>query len=342
MIFTKILLISHFFYTTNQLVSECKLGDEVCACNFNRIFFNIKMECLNSTPNTINLFNLGQVLKCSNDYELNIDLVIQNKFLKFDSICSDETQNPNLNLISSLTLANNKIMTNTLENNCTNFLPSMNKLNLYLSEISNIEVVWFRLNTNMKQLNLSSNGLKLLQNDTFISVQSLETLWLYSNEIEIIEANSFLGLSNLKYLHLNSNRIKKLCVHSFTPLRKLEQLFLHQNELSSLEGRVLSQLGSLVVVHLYGNKLTHINKETFSNMQKLEKLFLYSNQINSIEVDSFANLTSLKELRIENNRIQHLEYLLFIHLSKLDTLLLSYNLISEDIKLNEKLFYRYL
>ena len=60
---------------------------------------------------------------------------------------------------------------------------------------------------NLKQLNLSFNGISDIQRDTFRNLTNLEYLNLAVNSLTGISMGTLMGLNRLKHLYLEKNRI---------------------------------------------------------------------------------------------------------------------------------------
>ena len=84
---------------------------------------------------------------------------------------------------------------------------------------------------NLKDLDLSYNKIKSIQNGLLRNLNNLEMLWLQVNEIDKIEINSFDSLIKLKELVLVWNKIKSIQNDLFRNLTNLEILFLNENEI---------------------------------------------------------------------------------------------------------------
>jgi len=165
------------FPTFQLYIEVCQLGKEKCSCSLNSITNIIQVGCSSYSKQIINLLDLDKDLNISNSGYLSIELIIRNKY--FYSNLADESNrtfnysiNPNIDLINTLTLANNNLLDQRQQNNSVNMLilKNLNKLSITENGLVDIDSVWFKLNTNIKQLNLSANLLRLIKNDTFISL----------------------------------------------------------------------------------------------------------------------------------------------------------------------------
>lgn len=158
----------------------------------------------------------------------------------------------------------------------------------YLSEIDPLFRTLDSVKSNLKELKLSSNGIRYLKD--FPSFERLEFLDLSRNKLTWIGDSTFKQLRNLNYLHLNSNNIRNLHPEVFSPLENLLVLNLANNHISTLPHirslyklqsfDVSSQNGSLISIADYGfdrgnlttsslsidlsgNELTHFGFKSF-------------------------------------------------------------------------------
>ncbi len=87
---------------------------------------------------------------------------------------------------------------------------------------------------NEKKLNLASNEITSIDDETFDTFVQLETLDLSYNKLTIIKSNWFKRLENLKELNLDSNGITNIDDDAFDRLIKLETLYLDSNKLTTI------------------------------------------------------------------------------------------------------------
>lgn len=87
--------------------------------------------------------------------------------------------------------------------------------------------------SNIKELHLAYNRIKILDKDAFQGLSSLQVLDLSANEIEVI--SGFEGLVDIRRIDLHLNKIHTIAKDSFINLASLELLDVSNNDLSSLE-----------------------------------------------------------------------------------------------------------
>ena len=134
----------------------------------------------------------------------------------------------------------------------------------------------FRGLTNLTELDLHGNNLRMLQNGTFDGLSCLKKLYLGRNSIDAISNKVFDGLKSLLILGLQDNEILSLYPTIFIGTPHLESLHIQGNILTQLDSELFVSTPNLTHLHLNRNKLTTLNIRTF-------KPIMY-NSIRSIDV----------------------------------------------------------
>jgi len=154
-------------------------------------------------------------------------------------------------------------------------------------------------------LNLSNNGISLIEHNSLTDLIHLKTLDLSANQIARLDSETFRGLKALIYLDLSRNKLSSLSADLFIDCTKLQQLYLSGNCLTEVDVRAFSGLSSLRVLSLNSNCLKSIPTPLPTTLQQL---YLNSNpQLVSIESSnalispeltllSISNCTSLTEI----------------------------------------------
>ncbi|KAJ8026623.1 hypothetical protein HOLleu_31513 [Holothuria leucospilota] len=102
---------------------------------------------------------------------------------------------------------------------------------------------------NIKQLDLSGNGITHLENRTFQSNNNLRILNFSFNGIISLDQNSFYGLTRLKTLDLRGNRLTKVTGSPFQSLRLLTYLFLQDSNVITSNPEFVYGLDSIQIFH---------------------------------------------------------------------------------------------
>ncbi|VDI40904.1 toll-like receptor 7 [Mytilus galloprovincialis] len=210
--------------------------------------------------------------------------------------------------------------------------------------------------TNTTILDLSSNNIALLHNETFIQLAKLRTLIIHTSRLRHIDVNAFKGLANLQTLDLSANFLDvgslPMCVFNSTP--NLLNLQLSDNTfseeypdnslsfLSSLQslsingirngrfGDGFKYLKKLKILHFKPCFITHLTNETFLVFDNLPiEDIAISCAIRKVEYGTLAPFKSLNVLKLSYNSLIRLSDLIPIliplkdrNMSEID---LSYN-----------------
>ena len=103
-------------------------------------------------------------------------------------------------------------------NNCTT-------LSFYLNQISEIEPGGFNGLSNLEYLEILSNRLEIqsnnissIEDNTFLNLNKLEALFLLNNNLKTLSSRVFCGLTSLNALHLELNHLSTLPADVFSHL----------------------------------------------------------------------------------------------------------------------------
>jgi Leucine-rich repeat (LRR) protein len=131
---------------------------------------------------------------------------------------------------------------------------------------------------------------------------SLEYIELSRNGINVIESDAFHFLLKLKNLNLDRNELTTdKTFPAFANLGNLEHLSLENNRIDSLEELKALRLPRLLVLNLHDNQIAKLSKQTFVTLPALVNLNLDFNQILDIEAGAFDGLINLRVLSFVQN-----------------------------------------
>ncbi|XP_063423075.1 toll-like receptor 4 [Mytilus trossulus] len=182
--------------------------------------------------------------------------------------------------------------------------------------------------TNTTILDLSSNNIALLHNETFMRLTKLRTLIIHTSRLRYIDLNAFKGLENLQTLDLSANflDVGSLPMSVFNSTPNLLTLQLSDNTfsgeypdkslsfLSNLQslsingirnGRFLDgfkYLKNLRILRLQPCFITHLTNETFLVFDNLPIEYIdISCAIRKVEYGSLSPFKSLNVLKLSDN-----------------------------------------
>lgn len=166
----------------------------------------------------------------------------------------------------------------------------------------------------VRTLFITGNNITRLESNAFseMYLEQLISLNLSGNGIEIIEPLSFVNLPNLKYLDLSNNRILNFSVNAFNGTNSLTNLTLSNalfnysfmNELEHLFQ--YGSLSNLETLALPSNNLLYLTPGMFSALPKLKHLDLRNNTLLKFHKDTFAKL-SLEFLDLSDNSLKNVK-----------------------------------
>ena len=176
-------------------------------------------------------------------------------------------------------------------------------------------------------LDLSSNFIDSLANNTFADHQRLEVLILDNNFLLRVDTELFAPLQELRALHLSDNRIARLpedVVRGNTNLKSLE---ISGNPLRTLRTGFLAS-DSLQLLDASGCGIKEIDSGAFVYLTALKTLKLSRNYLKRISDGSFGFPlnNALTSLDLSNNYLERLPVAAVAELSSLSSLELSKNL----------------
>lgn len=184
---------------------------------------------------------------------------------------------------------------------------------------ANLNIVPITLNPELRQLHLSNNHISNIAS-SFRFYAYLDYLDISSNYLVTLDEDSFDALDRLKDLHLNHNNISVLQNDTFRSLKSLKALYLNANSLQSLTGELFKQLQNLEILELSQNKISYIDEKAFIGLKKLKKLLLHENELSVIPSTSFQYISSLDKLDLGLNSFKNIPENSFAFLNELQEL----------------------
>ncbi|CAB4068071.1 unnamed protein product [Lepeophtheirus salmonis] len=274
------------------------------------------------------------------------ELQYRNRIERFMSDAFVDSSN-----IEKLFLNRNKIQSLSDINFLMDTLPRLRYLELSENEIRDIPFGVFRSYPKLERLFLSGNQISQISTEGLADMPSLR-LDISNNGITLIDKDAFKGVSNLDYLNVSYNNIKELDPSMFSNLKELYELDMSFNELTFLSSNLLASQNKLEYISLSNNQLQNLPSSLLSldnrvkhldltsnfvrkfpddlinKLKNLKKLLFIRNSLDKLTSQSFLKLTSLESIQLHDNRIEIIDNDTFQHLHSLKHLDLSLNIIS--------------
>ena len=202
------------------------------------------------------------------------------------------------------------------------------------SYIQTIRSITFNKFSNLETLNLTDNGIRVIEKDAFLGLNYLQRLDLSNNEIQNL-AEIFLPLRNLRQLYLAANRIVTIAGGSFSSQNILTSLSLDRNEIQSFTGSSFQGLNNLQYLSMRKCELSTISNELLGAFKKVTTLDLGENSIYNLpSADTLRrHAPNLHNLKLDHNDITSLNNGQFSGMT-LTSLDLSYNKLTRLSKEN--------
>ncbi|GMR35015.1 hypothetical protein PMAYCL1PPCAC_05210, partial [Pristionchus mayeri] len=156
----------------------------------------------------------------------------------------------------------------------------------------------------IQTLNLRSNVLSEVGEDSFVGLKSLVSLDLSHNRILLVSPSSFTGLT-FDQLQLSHNKLDRI-PPALSHMSKCKSIDLSSNLISSISNNIFSKIPQLETINLSDNRLEKIAQFEFSDCAHLTALSLSHNSIREMAAHSFVGCPSLRRLDLSLNRLPSL------------------------------------
>ncbi|KAF4521505.1 hypothetical protein B566_EDAN001805 [Ephemera danica] len=171
----------------------------------------------------------------------------------------------------------------------------------------------------MNSLSLSHNALETLPDDAFNNF-NLKQLDLSFNGLKELTESNLNGIEDLEILRLQHNIFSNVNWQIINKLQHLQELYFQDNYIKTLEGT--TDLKELKVLNMSGNELVEIPKETCLGLPVIQTILLADNRLEGVP-SCLLNLQELRELVLDGNQLTQVADSAFYTLTKLQTLGLS-------------------
>ena len=187
---------------------------------------------------------------------------------------------PDLRGINQLNILD--LSSNEIKNVSGIRVPIVNDLRLRKNQIEHFS---FK-NTQVIQLDLSSNKIQKLPDYAFANAKSFTELFLQDNKIVEVSTAAFSGVKYISELHLQRNKIKSLPRGVFKGIA-IGNLFLYRNNLLDMAGALDGMLKAPKQLVLF-SMLTSLNGNDFKRMTEDSSIL--------IGCDELRNITNTKQI----------------------------------------------
>lgn len=178
----------------------------------------------------------------------------------------------------------------------------------------------------LREIDLSSNGLRSLPSGAFRGLETLQTIQLPYNTISNMAEGALQSLHLLRLLDISHNKLVQVQPIVFSEALQLRTLLLNNNLLESLPENLFLSQQRLSLLNISHNRLTSSGLlGVLSGCNSLEMLDGSHNKLNQLNLNMFNSLTGLKLLDFSNNEIEEIQPRAFSEMSLLETLELSGN-----------------
>lgn len=164
---------------------------------------------------------------------------------------------------------------------------------------------------NLKQLNFKNLAVELLTSSSFGLCANLETIDVSSNKIIAVDENSFATLPKLTTLNLKANLNIQLPPSVFSTLLNLNAIYLSGCNLNRWHFNWFFNLPLLRTVDFDNNHLVEVPIPAFHPQAPLYTLMINNNKISELRRASFERLDCLQNIYATQNEIIDIDKLIF-------------------------------
>ncbi|KAJ0173947.1 hypothetical protein K1T71_010093 [Dendrolimus kikuchii] len=212
-----------------------------------------------------------------------------------------------------------------LQYNCFSNIDSVERIDLSYNFLISFEVNTTGL-SNLRDLLLNNNLIKLITSNSFIGLHTLTEINLAHNDIENVHINSFNNQTDLRFLDLSYNNKLKFTSDFIKAKNHLQNLIV-----SGIDREIsFSNIGDLSIsrVDLSELSISAINNLQLIELTHLDTIILKKNQISKLKIGDFANLTDLRDIDLSDNNISFIQPGTFKENTRLEHLNVSHNFLT--------------
>ncbi|XP_063974249.1 leucine-rich repeat-containing protein 15-like isoform X1 [Diachasmimorpha longicaudata] len=184
--------------------------------------------------------------------------------------------------------------------------PGLITLELQNNPLSEVDGHFLNCQT-LLSLDLSTCGIRRLNNQFFHNTTNLNKLDLSGNPLERIAPGPFDHLTSLEYLKLNNCSLSYISPEAFSHLETLRGLDMSNNSLKSITWTsVLAPLVRLENLNIGNTGITNLPADAFAKNLFLQHLVLSLNELHHLDIENTLghNLHNLQTLDLSNCALQ--------------------------------------
>lgn len=174
----------------------------------------------------------------------------------------------------------------------------LKKITWVSSDITIVEPLYY---SNLEYLDLSSNNISNLSDNTFDNCPKLEYINLSNNRISVLSNNLFLNTKLLETLNLEKNTFYSIPEHIFKETKILKNLSVGNPLLSVIAKNAMSYLDKLNYLNIENSSIENLNKSSFGEHNLLKSVVLNNcKNLISIDDDFFSLTPKIENIELNN------------------------------------------
>ncbi|XP_069675257.1 leucine-rich repeat-containing protein 15 [Periplaneta americana] len=178
-------------------------------------------------------------------------------------------------------------------------IPSLLDLDLSNCNLSNLLPTMFKKLTTVEYINLASNQISDIPNETFAPLLELSEVDLSDNNLRQLRTDMFEHNTEILELNLRNNPLSNLAE---VRIESLQTMDLSLCKFTTVDEATFAGFPNVRNLNMSGNSITSVDGNAFKNMQKLQNLDLSSNKLTGpLPDDLFLYNIQIETLKLGNN-----------------------------------------
>ena len=168
----------------------------------------------------------------------------------------------------------------------------------------NLNKIPTNMNTTLHYIDLSNNSITEIRMSDFNGYGSISVLNLSSNGVSDIDEDSFKELINVTHIYLSDNNISYLPPSTFNHNANLKKLYLKSNPLTLPQKKSILKSDSITYIDIAFCNITVLPPEIFAALPNLVAIRLDGNVLKNITTEIFEPLRNLEEIYMESETVK--------------------------------------